>query len=51
MYKCAREGCKKPARGDEYCSTTCCRIAHGLEDPPKKTSSPPPKKVDLQQSP
>lgn len=32
MYACARDGCSKPARGDEYCSAACCRIDHGLEN-------------------
>lgn len=27
---CARDGCDKPARGDSFCSSACCMLAHGL---------------------
>lgn len=33
MFACERDGCAKPAVGDEYCSADCCRIHHGLQDP------------------
>ena len=26
--RCARDGCDRYARGDEYCSAECCRVDH-----------------------
>ncbi len=28
VVKCLRDGCPKPARGDEFCSTICAKIHH-----------------------
>jgi hypothetical protein len=30
MAVCAREGCKRQARGDEFCGQLCAKIAHGV---------------------
>lgn len=27
---CAREGCTKQALEDEFCSTACCKVVHGV---------------------
>lgn len=35
MSKCARVGCRRQAKGDEFCSSTCCQIASDVEFAPK----------------
>lgn len=30
METCRRQGCNRPAKGDEFCGTLCAKIHHGV---------------------